>query len=488
MKLFPNRILMIEDNLDDVIITKRVIGKASKECEIEVASTGKEGLEKLEKENFDCLLLDHHLPDTNALEFLKKVRQSYSHLPVIILTGLHDERLLAGAMKLGAVNFLTKDKIDSLSEIILQAVISGRRSSFLDKQEYVYTKLIDSMGEGLFALDSNETIVFVNPRMAEIVAYSESELLGQSIFSIIKKNETKRWTEEYQEARKGKRRAFEISLLGKAKEEIPTLINLTALFDDNESFNGSLGLVADLSELKKMEARLRESERLAIMSQIAGEAVHEIRNPLSVIKTGLYLLRSYIPKDEKTERRLSQMDEAVTRTTSYLEDLLSLSRSPVLNVKIVDIKEAIEQSLEEVPPYFLSNITLTNELSEGLFVEADSDRLRQVFVNIIRNSCEIMKAEGRLDISAWREQTEEGDFIFIRFADVGHGIPTENLERIFDPFFTTKSKGTGLGLAICKRIIEAHQGKIEVESKLGSGAKFTVKLPIKKGNTLANHK
>ncbi|MFH0774881.1 MAG: response regulator, partial [bacterium] len=154
MKLFPNRILMVEDNPDDVIITKRMIASASEECEIEVASTGKEGIEKIERNDFDCLLLDHHLPDTNALEFLKKVRQSHPHLPVIILTGLHDDRLLTGALKLGAVNFLTKDKIDGLSEAILQAVISGRRSSFLDKQEYVYTNLIDSMGEGLFALDS----------------------------------------------------------------------------------------------------------------------------------------------------------------------------------------------------------------------------------------------------------------------------------------------------------------------------------------------
>lgn len=481
MKLFPNRVLMIEDNPDDVIITKRVIGSSSKECEIEVASSGKEGMEKLEKWNFDCLLLDHRLPDTNALEFLKKVRQSHPHLPVIILTGLHDERLLTGALKLGAINFLTKDRIDGLCDVILEAVISGRKSSFLDKQEYVYAKLIESMGEGLFALDMQEVIVFVNPRITEMLKYLESELLGQSVFSIIKRNEIKRWTEEYQEVRQGKRKAFEIDLIGKTKEEIPALINLTPLFDDKSGFNGSLGLVADLSELKRMEMRLRENERLTIMSQIAGEAVHEIRNPLSVIRTGLYLLKSVLPDDEKTKRRLQQMDEAVTRTTSYLEDLLSLSRSPIFNVKMIDIKAIIEQSLEELPPYLLSNIMLINkELPEGLFVEADPDRLKQVFVNIIKNSCEIMKTEGRLEISASRDETEEGDFVFIGFADVGYGIPVENLERIFDPFFTTKSKGTGLGLAICKRIVEAHQGKIEVESSLGSGAKFTIKLPVKR--------
>ncbi|MEK9148835.1 MAG: ATP-binding protein [Candidatus Desantisbacteria bacterium] len=479
MKLFPNKILMIEDNPDDVIITKRVIGKASEECEIEVASTGKEGMERLEKSTFDCLLLDHHLPDTNALEFLKKVRENYPHLPVIILTGLHDDRLLTGALKLGAVNFLTKDKIDGLSETILQAVVSGRRAGFLDKQEYVYTKLIESMGEGLFALDIQGVIVFVNQRMAEILAYSEAELLGQSIFSLIKKNETKRWEEEYQEIRQGRRRAFEIDLVGKTKGVIPALINLTPLFDDKESFNGSLGLVADLSELKRMEARLRESERLTVMSQIAGEAVHEIRNPLSIIRTGLYLLKSYIPKNEKTERKLSQIDEAITRTTSYLEDLLSLSRPPILNAEIVDLKKAIEQSLEEIPPYFLANIILTKDIPEGLFIEADLSRLKQVFVNLIKNSCEIMKAEGKLEILAERGQTEEGDFVLIRFADAGHGIPIENLEKIFDPFFTTKSKGTGLGLATCKRIVEAHQGEIAVESRLNMGAKFTVKLPMK---------
>ncbi|MBU0567184.1 response regulator, partial [bacterium] len=222
-------ILLIEDNPDDVLITQRTLSKAREKFELAVASTGREGMEKLTEREFECLLLDHNLPDSNALELLKKVRQSHPHLPVIILTGLKDERLLGGALKLGAVDFLTKDeaaKGEILPRRILSAILTGRRNRFLEgaKRVHLYEKMIETMGEGLFALDVTQTVVFTNQRLAEILDCQESDLLGQSIFDLLGEEAAKTFKHQYPEIKKGKGLSFEATLISKTKEKVPVLI------------------------------------------------------------------------------------------------------------------------------------------------------------------------------------------------------------------------------------------------------------------------
>ena len=162
------RILLVEDNADDVFIVKRLLSKGLPEgFEIEVAATGEEGMEKLKAGNFDCLILDYRLPDTNALELLQ--HNEFSGIPSIILTGLRDERLFTSALRLGVVNFLTKDEIsgDVLPNAVLNAICSKQKNQFLEqRKERIYEGLMDSMGQGLFALDLHDHIVLTNQRIA----------------------------------------------------------------------------------------------------------------------------------------------------------------------------------------------------------------------------------------------------------------------------------------------------------------------------------
>lgn len=479
------RILLIEDNLDDVLIVKRILSKHPEGFEIDVATTGKEGMEKFTKQarlvgNFDCLLLGHRLPDTNVLELLKEIRKNYLHTPVIILTGLKDERLLTEALKLGAVNFLVKDQIqgDILPRAILDAILSGQKNLFLEEvKEHIYEGLIESMGEGLFALDVTETIVFTNPRLAEILGYQETDILGRSVFDLMDEESVDVFLHEYCDIKAGKRCSFEITLISMTKDKIPVSINQIPLFEENGVFNGSLSLVTDMTVLKRMEKKLVDAERLATMSQIASEAVHEIRNPLTVIKSGLYYLKSILPREENIEKSLLPIEKAVDRVNSYIEDLLNLSKPPVLELNSVSINNLIEESLKEIPSDILSNIEINKELKEDIpRVNVDIDRLKRVFINLIRNGLESMQGKGKLKIEAAKSKDEK--FILISFEDTGLGIQEKNLRKIFDPFFTTKDNGTGLGLAICKRIIDAHSGKIDVESKINRGSKFVITLNV----------
>ncbi len=222
-------------------------------------------------------------------------------------------------------------------------------------------------------------------------------------------------------------------------------------------------------------AKLIQSERLAAAAQISSEAAHEIKNPLAVIKTGLYFLDKILPeKKEDVQQTLSQMDKATDRATSYINDLLSFSRPPVLVLKLTDVHKVIEDAINELPQEILAGIEIAKDFIPDMpLLNADTNRLKQIFTNLIKNAAEaVEQGSGRIEIKSERE----GDFVKIAISDTGKGISEENLKHIFDPFFTTKSKGTGLGLAICHRIIEAHGGEIEVKSEIGKGTVFIIKL------------
>ncbi|MEW6621400.1 MAG: ATP-binding protein [bacterium] len=473
------KILIIEDNPDDILIIKRILSKTPEfaEADLVAATSGKEGLNLLEKGQFDCLILDYLLPDTNALELLKTIIKTHQYLPTIILTGLKDDRLLAGALKLGALDFLTKDQINILPKIISQVSISGQRSQFIEQmREHLYEEVIDSMGEGLFALDLTQTIVLVNQRLIQLIGFKEDELLGKSLQTIIGNEAGKVFVEKYPQIVAGKPQTFKITLVSKTKDRIPTLITQTPLFDGEGNFNGSLVLVADLTELKEMEAKLIEAEKLAAMAQLAYEAVHEIRNPLTIIKLGIYNLKNTLPPEKRSEDDFLLIERAIERMSFFLNDLLNFARPVKLNLNLISINPLIRQVIEHTAQRTFPNIKFQLELSDELSeIKIDYERIKQVFINLIKNACEAMHEVGTLKIDTKRVN----DFIQITFEDTGVGIPEKNLSEIFNPFFTTKKdKGTGLGLAICKRIIETHQGEIKVESKVGQGASFYVLLPV----------
>jgi two-component system sensor histidine kinase HydH len=225
-------------------------------------------------------------------------------------------------------------------------------------------------------------------------------------------------------------------------------------------------------ETSALYQELKEKEKMVTLSLIAQEAAHEIRNPLNVIKIGLCLLKRRI-SDENIEKRLLQMDDALSRAASYIDDLLGLSRPPLLTQKLSDINWLIRESMMEVSIDLLGDVDVIEELEENLpKVTVDPDRMRQVITNIVKNALEAMNGKGRLIIKT----SQKDGAVEISISDTGGGIKREDMGNIFDPFFTTKEKGTGLGLPIVKRIVDAHNGEIKVKSKEGRTT-FVIKIP-----------
>jgi signal transduction histidine kinase len=239
-------------------------------------------------------------------------------------------------------------------------------------------------------------------------------------------------------------------------------------------------LQAANEELRKAQEQLIRSEKLAAIGKLAGGVGHELRNPLGAIKNAVYYIKGKLTNSElaKTEPRIIEflgiMDDEINSSNKIIDDLLNFSRVSKLAVSPAKIRKVMEDALSRLTAP--ENVEVINKLDANLpEVEIDADQIRQVFVNIATNAIQAMPEGGKLTIDA-----RKGDkFLEVAISDTGDGISEDVIGKIFDPLFTTRAKGIGFGLAVCKSIIERHKGAIEVESKVGEGATFTVKLPLK---------
>lgn len=228
-----------------------------------------------------------------------------------------------------------------------------------------------------------------------------------------------------------------------------------------------------------IEEQLRRAEKLSTLGEMAAVLAHEIRNPLGSIRGTAEILRDdYTPGDPKYEFIEIQIKET-ERLNRVVEDFLRMARPQPADLKNCHVQGELETIATLVASDARERaVSLILEPSDAnVVVQADGDKLRQAFLNIVINALQATPRGGSVTISTAMITAEGGDRCEIRFRDSGAGIESEALARIFEPFFTTKPDGTGLGLAITKKIIEGHGGTLEVESSLGQGTTVIVGLP-----------
>lgn len=237
-----------------------------------------------------------------------------------------------------------------------------------------------------------------------------------------------------------------------------------------------INIFEDITERKEMQERLMRSEKLALLGQLAGGVGHELRNPLGSIKNAAYFLKMALEKPEpEVKETLEILNKEVATSEHIISSLLDFARPKPPTRHKVEINDLLQETLSRttVP----EKIKVVSKLDESLpQILADPEQLGQVFRNLILNALQAMPDGGQLEISS---EVSTSAQLAISFADTGVGIPEDNLEKLFEPLFTTRAKGIGLGLAITKTLVEGHKGTIEVQSKLGKGSIFTVRLPIK---------
>jgi two-component system NtrC family sensor kinase len=358
-----------------------------------------------------------------------------------------------------------------------------------------FRNLIESSVDGIIATDMKGNIFIFNKGAEELTGYSVSEVVGKlHITDLYPKGMAKQVMEKLRSSEcggVGKLTPIPLTILNRAGDQVPIQLSAALIYDRSGQEVATVGIFTDLRPRLQMEKRLEEthlqlvsSEKMASLGKLAAGIAHEINNPLGGILIYSSLLMEDLPPDDPKRPDLERIVQEAGRCKEIVKSLLEFARQTEPKKESVDINRAITDGL-----FFLENqalfhnIRITKRLDPSLpWVIGNAGQLKQVFLNIIINAAEAMHGSGELTITTF--PSPDNTSIFMEFTDTGEGIPEENLSRIFEPFFTTKDvgKGTGLGLATSYGIIESHDGKIGVKSKVGEGSTFTMELPVSAEN------
>jgi signal transduction histidine kinase len=227
-------------------------------------------------------------------------------------------------------------------------------------------------------------------------------------------------------------------------------------------------------ELVKAQNKLLRAQRLAAIGELAGMVGHDLRNPLTGISGGVYYLKAKLGKNanEKEKEMFETIEKAITYSNKIINDLLDYSREIRLELSETEPKSLLTDALSLIK--LPQKVRLLSKMVKEPRIKVDKAKVQRVFTNIIKNALDAMPDGGKLTVRSKKQQ----DSVAFIFTDTGTGMPKEVLDQMWSPLFTTKARGMGFGLPICKRIVEAHGGKISVESAMGKGSTFTVTLPI----------
>jgi signal transduction histidine kinase len=242
----------------------------------------------------------------------------------------------------------------------------------------------------------------------------------------------------------------------------------------------------DLTQYKLMEKRLLKSERLAAIGQTAAMVGHDLRNPLQALAGASYVLKKHFENQTQGEERPTKpsmleiaalIEDSVGYMNKIVSDLQDYAAPTHIELVTVNISQLLNETLStiRIPANVKVSLNLPDDAEKCI---VDSALMRRVFTNLITNALQAMPNGGELKIATRKTKKET----HVSFQDTGTGIPETDLPNLFQPFHTTKAKGQGLGLPVCKRIAEAHGGQIAVNSTIGKGSTFTVKLPNKPSN------
>jgi two-component system NtrC family sensor kinase len=239
-------------------------------------------------------------------------------------------------------------------------------------------------------------------------------------------------------------------------------------------------LEQDVTEKRRLEASLAQSEKLAAVGQLAAGLAHEINNPLTAIIANTQLLQRELKADEDIMEMIDLIARAGQRAAQVVRNLLDMARKEEYIFEPVDLDQTLQKAFALVQHELVArSIQLSYEPAEGLpKILASKDHLQGVWVNLLTNAIDSFEECDHREIRV--ATTMQNNEVRVIFMDNGKGIPSEKLNRIFEPFYTTKApgRGTGLGLSLCHRIIKQHGGSIHVDSEVGVGTIFTVALPI----------
>jgi len=368
---------------------------------------------------------------------------------------------------------------------ILQNQISSQ-SKELKRYEERYRSLVESAEDFIFTVDNSGHFRSLNSFTAAFFGGTSSQFIGQPLSNLFSKEIAEKQLDIIKHVFHVGKSVRDDFMVTTGKHQVLLNANFMPHKDEKGNVRSVLCIAKDITESKKLENQLVNTEKLASMGTLAAGVAHEINNPLSIILGFTDLLLEKCKKSSRLYQDLKTIERHSLHCKAVVENLLKFARHGEGIYEYCNINEAIRNIMDVVKHSLdMNDIELQLNLSKNLpEVKGDLRQMQQVILNLINNAAASMKNGGILWISSALNAKNEKVFVIVR--DNGHGIPPEYMDKIFDPFFTTKSEGegTGLGLSVSHGIVAKYEGTISCESNTASsgnkskGTTFKITLGI----------
>jgi len=495
----PLGVLIVEDSPDDADLLVRQLRQAGFDPQWRRVETEPDFLAHL-RDGLDVVLCDYRMPRFSGLRALKLLKETGLEIPFILLSGTIGEEIAVKAMKLGAADYLMKDRLVRLGTAVTQAVAVSRSlrerqlaDLALRESEARFRQLAENINEVFWITDPTRAqVLYVSPAYEKIWGRACDQLYAtphpwpdaihpedrarlaegakgrpmpspdQEEYRILRPDGSERWIRD---------RAFAVHAPG---GELHRLV----------------GVAEDITESRDLSAQFLRAQRMEAIGTLAGGIAHDLNNILGPMLIAPLLLKD-CAKTERDRQLLDLIDRGARRSSNIIRQLLTFSRGSGGDRVRVQWAPLLGEMVGIIRETFPRNITVESHAARDLrSVLGDPTQLHQVLMNLCVNARDAMPEGGKLTLLARNEEldaaavrghapAQAGPYLALSVTDTGEGIPAENVDRIFDPFFTTKTrdKGTGLGLSTAVGIVRSHGGFLTVKSAPGRGSTFIVHVP-----------
>jgi len=338
--------------------------------------------------------------------------------------------------------------------------------------------ILHDSADAILTVDEDEIIRTFNRGAEALLGYAADEAIGEHFSFLVPKDLRERGEIEKiksETSAHGSLRNYETRRLQKNGDEVFVSLTRTSIYDAQGNYRGCSAILRDITERKRLVEQLIQAESLAEVGELAAQVAHEIKNPLAGISAAIQIIADTFPETDPRTAVFGEILSHIHRLDNTVQSLLSYTRlyRPHLQETGLDLLLDSTLSMLAASEIF-SDITVLRDIPEGLGpVVADRQQFVQVMMNLLLNSAQAVVKNRDILVSARRSDP----FVTITVTDYGAGISPETVKQVFRPFFTSKNKGTGLGLPIARKIIEAHGGRITVDSTPGEGTTVRIRLP-----------
>ncbi|MGA9884982.1 MAG: response regulator [Candidatus Acidiferrales bacterium] len=495
----PFRLLIAEDDPNDLELCLRGLKKSEICFVAETVATRDEFVRKLGESQYDVVISDYRMRGWTGMDALATVRERAPGVPVILLTGTLGDELAVQCLKLGVTDYVLKDNLARLPSVLRRAreetqlrTAETQAIAALRESEARYRGLVNNATYGIYWVDGNGDLLFVNPALVQMLGYeSEQGLLAVKSSRTFYADLSVRDRVHGEYANDGR---VDIVVEWRRKDGrlISVRLHGRQVSDPSRPEPCVEVIVEDITERLQLEKQLIQAQKFEAIGQLAGGIAHDFNNMIGAIIGWADLGIEECEVGSRVHRHFEKVRQQADRAAALTKQLLAFARRQILEPRTIDLNKVAVETLSLLENVIGSNIEIRATLAPDLaLVRADPVQIEQVLMNLCINARDAMPDGGSLlvetsnaaldqEFCSREPQATPGNYAILSIADSGTGMDRATLDRIFEPFFTTKElgKGTGLGLATVYGIVIQHGGFMSVRSEPGCGSTFRAYFPV----------